>query len=492
MMGRMGKYAAVLAFVMIVLAPGAARAFERSPHVRHDARGAVIVDGKGNRLLLRGVNVNGLVQYPTDYAEAVLTGATDAREMAALGFNFVRLNVSWSRIEPAPRRFSHTYLDRIARTVGLLEREGIYVLVDMHQDRYNRRLYPGQEADGAPDWATRTDGVPCTAVGGNTSACAQRAAEHFWSDDHVDGAGLQEQFARALLAVSRRLRHDPRLLGFDLFNEPYPASPPPAGFEHAQLWPFYRKLIQTLRRDGDRRMIWFEPSIIRDVTDADPAAARFSRDQNLVYEPHIYTDVFSGAGHPTPATPARLAASYQAALRESRAYDAALVDGEWGGGAGGVWETYRNDNLDLQDKLGIDSAFWIWKQRPFAYSWQVVETSGRLRRDCRKAQELSRPHVDAVPGRLLDSFYMTNRLTVHVVGPGGTLELWSGTEIRRGGPTLLTRPLTRVLIDGRRAAVRLLARRFATRELSIDGYLLQTRVSRGRHLVTLIPARRPR
>jgi len=472
---------------MLVWLPSAAAA--GITHVRQGRGGTVIVDSQGRRLLLRGANVNGLVQYPADYAEAVRPGVADAREMAALGFNFVRLNVSWSGIEPAPGRFSATYLNRIAHTVHLLEREGIYVLVDMHQDRYNRRLFPGQEADGAPDWATRTDGVPCTAIGGNTSACAQRAGLHFWHDDRVAGLGLQEQFSRALLAVSRRLRHDRQLLGLELYNEPYPSSPPPAGFEHAQLWPFYRKLIQQLRRDGDTRMIWFEPSIIRDVTDSDPVAASFSHDRNLVYAPHIYTDVFSGPGHPTSATPTRLKASYTAAVREARAYGAALVNGEWGGGAGGVWEAYRTDHLDLQDALGVGSAFWIWKQRPLAYGWQIVQVDGRLRQHCLKAQELSRPHVDAVPGTLLGSSYQNSRLITRLGGPGGTLELWSGTVVQKGGPTLLKRALTRVLVDGRPVRPRLLPRRFATADVRIVGDLVQLRVGEGRHLVTLLPGR---
>lgn len=451
----------------------------------------MVVDGQGRQLLLRGVNVNGLVQYPGDYREGVTPGVADGREIAALGFNFVRLNVSWSGIEPAPGRFSAGYLNRIASTVHLLERDGIYVLVDMHQDHYNRRLFPGQEADGAPDWATRTDGVPCTAVVGNTSACAQRAGLHFWRDDRVAGLGLQEQFARALLALSRRLRNDRRLLGLELLNEPYPSAPPPAGFEHGQLWPFYRMLIRRLRSDGDKRMIWFEPSIIRDVTDSDPAAARFSRDQNLVYAPHIYTDVFSGPGHPTWATAARLKASYRAALREATAYGAALVNGEWGGGAGGPWEAYRNDHLTLQDTLGIGSAFWIWKQRRLGYGWQIVEPAGRLRRDCLKAQELSRPHVDAVPGRLLASSYHNNQLVTRLSGSGGTLELWSGTVVRHGGPNLLRRALTRVLVDGRPVDARLYPRRFTTGPVWLIGDLLRLHIRAGHHLVKLLAGRWP-
>ncbi|MGI8557377.1 MAG: hypothetical protein ACR2ND_03540 [Solirubrobacteraceae bacterium] len=57
-----------------------------------------------------------------------------------------------------------------------------------------------------------------------------------------------------------------------------------------QLWPFYKRMISGRRADGEWRMIWFDPTSIRDLTDRDEAAARFSTNPDLVYAPHIYTD----------------------------------------------------------------------------------------------------------------------------------------------------------------------------------------------------------
>ena len=66
--------------------------------------GGRIVDAAGREVLLRGVNVNALVEYwqygafPTTFP---LTTA-DAQRLAAVGWNSVRLLVSWSRVEPQP------------------------------------------------------------------------------------------------------------------------------------------------------------------------------------------------------------------------------------------------------------------------------------------------------------------------------------------------------------------------------------------------------
>src|SRR5207245_3563172 len=113
-----------------------------------------------------------------DYQEAVPIRADDPREMAALGFNLIRLGVSWSRAAPHPGAIDHAYLAQVAQVAHWAADNGIYTVVDMHQDRYNRHLWAGNEVDGAPDWATFTSGTPCTPIlpsplPGETTLCAQ-------------------------------------------------------------------------------------------------------------------------------------------------------------------------------------------------------------------------------------------------------------------------------------------------------------------------------
>jgi hypothetical protein len=480
---------AALTACLVPILPAAAAASESAPVAKRTASPRVaeshgsryIADGKGRQLLLRGINTNALVQYPDYFQQTVPLRRSDVREMAALGFNFLRLPINWSLLEPEPGAYSRSYLRRIERVVRWAESEAIWVLVDFHQDRYNRNLRPGDEADGAPDWATLTDGQPCEEAF-FTSPCSIAAYDNFWNNTVVAGKPLQTHYLAAMKKVSRTLRDHPRLLGLELMNEPTFGSTNSPRFEREQLWPFYNRMIDGLRRIGEKRMIWFEPSIVRDVIDVDPGGPEpFSDDGNLVYAPHIYTGVFNDGGLD------RLRASYAAAEQEAGAYGAPWVDGEWGTGADPAGEERLVANLDLQDEHLAGSGFWMWKQRPGFYNWHTVEPDGSLRPDSMRAQNLSRPHLDAVPGRILATEWDGRRLVSTVRGRGGTARAWAGTVVRRGGETLIKRPRVRVRIDGEPVKSRRTVKRFATGEVSLAGYRVRFAVPRGRHDIELLP-----
>jgi hypothetical protein len=131
-------------------------------HVVHPGTGlSYIADSEDRRVILRGVVSGGLVDYwsgvdarslrpppfhPIDPAayeggRCPPNSATvwqpplyrsDLAEMAAFGFNVLRLPLSWSLLEPEPGRYDRLYLDRIAQVVGWAREAGIYVILDMH------------------------------------------------------------------------------------------------------------------------------------------------------------------------------------------------------------------------------------------------------------------------------------------------------------------------------------------------------------------------
>jgi len=73
------------------------------------------------------------------YQQSAAAGAqNDFAQMRTLGFNVVRLPVSWSLLEPRPGAYDSAYLDRIAQVIGWSQQQGVYVLIDMHQDDYSR------------------------------------------------------------------------------------------------------------------------------------------------------------------------------------------------------------------------------------------------------------------------------------------------------------------------------------------------------------------
>ena len=153
---------------------------------------------------------------PWDFTSA------DASLMARLGFNVVRLGMTWKGLEPGtarstippsvrpahrtiPGQFNKavldTYLRRVKETVDLLGRFHIYTLLDMHQDVYNE-LFDGE---GAPNWAVCTGGASNTEPPGRWSqnygtAAAGAAFRHFWTNDVV--GDLQGEYDRVWAAVA--------------------------------------------------------------------------------------------------------------------------------------------------------------------------------------------------------------------------------------------------------------------------------------------------
>jgi endoglycosylceramidase len=184
------------------------------------ASGIEFLDGKGKPLLLHGINIAN--KSREDGYIGNLT-RNDFAMIRSWGMNCIRLAIFWDGLEPEPGRFDEAYLDRIAERVAWAKAQGLYVLLDMHQDLYSVKF-----SDGAPAWATLDEGKPHTtgAVWSDayyTSPAVQTALDHFWADSPApDGMGLQDHYARVWQRVAQRFRAEPAVIGYDLMNEPFP------------------------------------------------------------------------------------------------------------------------------------------------------------------------------------------------------------------------------------------------------------------------------
>ncbi|MGH9307563.1 MAG: cellulase family glycosylhydrolase [Acidimicrobiales bacterium] len=471
--------AALAAVVFVPIAPiGAQVAHPLSPRLAEPAlpwlsvahpkgQPAHIVDPEGRTVMLRGVNVTGIEDdfyatpsgaepgptpvWPLDtmayahkcptmshaageaplcevqaglseFSQSSAAGShNDLAQMRALGFNFIRLTLSWSQLEPTPGRYSQTYLDRIAQVVGWARQQGIHVLLDMHQDNYSRftpessplsvpgLVTPSQEssnhADGAPRWAVMADGIPALSVlgQGELNLYVEAAFNSFWENrvpldaagkplpqGDAPGPGLQDHYIGAMAALARTFKGDSTVVGYEIMNEPLPGLVPPVAFSTLDLYPFYRRVIDALtgRRDGlvcpaggvsdplcgypdlgihvDRQAFFFEPMAIRNLEDApDQVSLPFSSYPNLVYAPHVYTHVFTvdrmlGLAPGQSPYPLSYDQAYIVAGLEARAMNAALLVDEYGNSA-------SDDNVILrgstaaQDRHLISSSVYAWK-----------------------------------------------------------------------------------------------------------------------------------
>ena len=448
--------------------------------------GGHLVDSQQRWLSVRGVAVTGLVQYARDYAENPPITSADLREIAALGFNEIRLPISWSRLEPHRGVFDAAYLRRIAWVVRTAGVDGLNVVVDGHFDRYNRSLVPGDEADGAPDWATVEPGAPtpaaCVARFGSFH-CVQNAWQSFWTD----AQGVQRAYVRAMVRVSQTLQGAPNVLGIELMNNPSTGFTPSPAFERTELFPFYRRAVTALRSAGERQPVLLDENAASEQTGGYTGPdVRAPAGGGLVLAAHDYAGVFSGAPWPAGGT-GRLGDWIAGLVHTAGTLGLTPMIGEWGIGPGRGNDAWIAADLELQNTARIGSTFWMWKQRPGFYGWPVVGLDGALRTDTMRAQLLGTPHPDATPGVLEAASYAPGgALTVRVsTRAAGTAVLWSGAVVRSGGQTLLPQPLIHAAVDGVATTARLRLRAFRNASVALGGYLVSVRVPPGTHTITL-------
>jgi hypothetical protein len=239
--------------------------------------GEWFIDGEGRCVLLRGVNLAGNCKFPALPLQPthVKTDFHDHRTVSFVGhpfpladvsghferlrlwgFNALRFLVSWEAVEHAgPGIYDEEYLDYVERILALAADYGFWIIVDPHQDVWSRM----SGGDGAPGWTFEAVGIdfmkfheaaaalvmqndydpadprsyPPMHWPGNSMrfACGTMFSLFFGGRDfapscEVEGVNaedyLQLRFLETMKQVAGRVRSNPRVLGFDIPNEPQP------------------------------------------------------------------------------------------------------------------------------------------------------------------------------------------------------------------------------------------------------------------------------
>lgn len=338
------------------------------------AAGGRIVDAYGREVLLRGVNVNAFVEYWAYDPEIFTTypfPPEDADAIAGIGWNVVRLLLSWSRVEPEPGVYDEDYLDEIEDAVRMLEQRGIYTIIDLHQDAWSATLAAGPDEvctgvdspafgwDGAPDWATQDGGAPrCAAIGvRELSPAVLNAFSAFWHDaPGPGGVGIRTRYVQTLAHLAARFSPFDAVAGYDLMNEPNLFS------ELELLGDFTAEAIAAIRAaeseaGAPHRLVFFEPSAMWAVFGIG-APPPFPADDQIVYAPHLY----QGGLDDQPLD----AALFERTRAEAAAYGGApVLTGEWGsdpGRASDPADGYFERHQSLQDAFRFGATLWTWRE----------------------------------------------------------------------------------------------------------------------------------
>lgn len=422
-----------------------------------------IVDDLGRQVLLRGVNITSLGEYwqgDPDHEPTMPTTEADWEAMAALGFSSVRLVISWSLLEPERGQIDEAYLDAIDEHVTAAADHGIHTVIDMHQDAYSAFIStppgttcaegtaPAKGWDGAPEWATITDGLDTCLTGDRNGSPAVTAA---WNHFYDDTDGIRTSFAAAWGAVAERFAGRPEVAGYDLLNEPDVSRP------GAELTPLYDDLIGdvvTSIRDAEAdaafgHLLFVEPAIpaghpMFGIVVPDPERIGLPA-TNVVAAPHNYAESIDLGGVSIEA------------MNELFASVASNLGVPLWLGEHGFWDTGVESLEELgrfaadQDRLVLGGAWWQWRQPcgdphsvPYGGYEATGETNEQIHLNALRcpgdeplgltepfAQVVGRGYPRAAPGRvtLLRTNPASGDLTIEGEGAhaGDELVVWTPT-----------------------------------------------------------------
>jgi Cellulase (glycosyl hydrolase family 5)/Glycoside hydrolase family 5 C-terminal domain len=259
-------------------------------------------DSHGRYILFRGVNFASRSKLPPylpiapigrddiDQArlkEEIESVKTELDLLKKLGFNIIRLLISWKAIEPKPNpdlnelmTEGREYLTLVNQIINELYRRDLYIILDFHQD-IAHEVYGG---DGFPDWALAIDEEHKRPKASNlkdrkwqTAYIINKLVRHtlisFWKNDLTNQEiGLKNfpvrthlektigQTVKFFKSLNESHGH-PAILGVEPFNEPHPAGIQAKDFEATFLYQYYQNVDSEIRRFDDKIFLFMEPRV---------------------------------------------------------------------------------------------------------------------------------------------------------------------------------------------------------------------------------------
>ena len=368
-------------------------------------------DDDGRVVILRGMNIMSSAKgHPERLPDLQ---AEDVERYARLwGFNVVRYLIFWDAVEPSPGEYDGAYFDKTEERLDWFADNGVYVILDMHQDVYAARFC----CDGAPEWAIEDDDLPFDqnpVWSLNYFAPAVMAAFDNFFEYPGEHSDLQDHFADAWAAVVERFKDHPAVLGYDILNEPSPGSvydarditvTPPDGdaadFDRTLFTDFYRRMIAAIRAVDQDGWIFYEPRVaapangqpsfileLEDPRDGEP---------RIGYAPHLYSVQFEFNQAYDPDSDVTLENWEASRNVETSVQKAPLLLGEWGFDPN--WpnaDLFMRELLDMGDRMMLGWTYWSYDPGGWGI-WERGELGQFVERE--NANQVVRPYPQRVAG----------------------------------------------------------------------------------------------
>jgi len=275
----MRRMLTALLLFLVTAAPALIPMVVATPSVQGflSTRGTSIIDSYGRTVILRGVNYPG---YEKNFwsQEPQLHNQYAYYYFRQLGFNVVRLPISWANLEPQPGLFDPNYLQSfVDQDVQWAKAAGIYIILDMHQYNWAEKF----GGSGAPDWAVQA--YPANELG------LREAVSEFWADDN-----LQAHLLSVWTQLAQHYANEPAVAGYDIFNEPWIYTSIIPTLNATRVDAFDTKAIQAIRAADKNHILFLEPANLDNF--------KIPPTTNIVWSPHFYPLAFANEYYPQNST----------------------------------------------------------------------------------------------------------------------------------------------------------------------------------------------
>ena len=232
----------------------------------------------------------------------------------------------------------------------------------MHQDAWGKYIAspagvvcpPGREPaigwDGAPKWATLTDGTDTCTAGSREASEAVLTA---WDSFYANRNGIMDHLVAVWGRIAREFRTDPAVAGYDLLNEPNHGHH--GDQVKTALGSYYSKAIDAIRAAETgpaalHHIVFFETTVFGVAV-----APAFTADENIVFAPHNY-------GESIGNIPIEGLFAYYASLAKD--YRTAMWTGEYGWFSDPPANAPKLARYAAADDSLITAgdAWWQWRQ----------------------------------------------------------------------------------------------------------------------------------
>jgi len=261
------------------------------------------LDSENRYTLFHGVNV--VVKLPpyipnTEEFDPYMSFTDyDIEILKRLGINLVRLGIIWESIEKKEGEYDMEHLEKMSEIVYKLEKNGIAVLIDAHQDMFSR-LFCGE---GAPkfyteklyyetkceqnilsqlfkllgaciplstnNWNYDKDGLPLISdcvkssfIDYHKSPELQSVMNSFYNNQN----GVLDAFINFWKVLANKFKGRKNVLGYDFWNEPWTAnlwsdirSLKPGYVDDKLVAPMYSKLNNEIEKIDNDYILFYEP-----------------------------------------------------------------------------------------------------------------------------------------------------------------------------------------------------------------------------------------